>query len=269
MNLYKAWNSDIHSEHDIIVMYAENEQVVKDGIANIRSKDDCFTEWLFEDACLDEIIEDLEGNNRVFSSIQDGKQAFANEVYRAIHLKEWTIQEIKDVPENHFVCAVYPADYTGVQENVELIFVPNDCKNTYEFTIDEMALRESKGYIFREHIDDAAINMSFHERFFIIDGEYAYCLFDCYRPANFILEKFNYDVRASHKFIEERRVANIFHFFIEKPEYAELYLDYVDNYTKYEEDIPFDDKFYKYVAKKLIQEGDWNKYTVKEIREGE
>jgi hypothetical protein len=264
MKLYRAFNDVIDSANDVLFIWAENEHEVKDEITNIRSKDEYFLDWLFEEVMLNELLDSVKGHEcELFGSLMLGlKSSFAKEVFRATDLKRWTIEEI-DVPDNHEVYVAYPKEIIEI-DDVEIVFVPYETKDINEYILNELAERKSKQGI-RDFIDDPAVNMSFNERFYIIDGQYAYSEEELFKPNEDILKKFNYDEKAAHAYIDEQWKKNVIKFFNDEPEYGEMYMDYIINFRQYEE-VPFNDDFYRYCTMKLLKMGYWIEYEIKKAK---
>jgi hypothetical protein len=218
-------------------------------------------EWLFEDTCIDEILEDVNGDASVFTALQFGKESFANAVYESADLDKWTIEEL-DIQPDHNVYVAYPKDFIGEHEEVEVVFVPRDSNNPIEVVYGELAQKESIRPGFRDFVQDKAINMSFNERFYCDDNGY---IFNCGSHLTLrddLFARIEFDEKKIDKLLDELWLGKVNEFFKDRPEYRDLFIKYIT--TDAEPDI-LDDGFYFYCARKLLDDKKWMEYTIKKV----
>lgn len=170
-------------------------------------------------------------------------------VMKSFKVEEYFVARDSDV----FVC--YPSDMHKA-EDVRIISVPHSVADVEKYVMDRLAGIESNEDYFIEHVNDKGINMSFNERFYCDDKGW---IFDCTPPL---------DVREDIKIksLEENTSINRYldkfwlekvHSFFDNEEYRDLFIEYI--MTNAEPDI-FDEGFYFYVCKRLMEIGDWVKY---------
>ncbi|MEC1786070.1 hypothetical protein [Schinkia azotoformans] len=261
MRLFKCWNSDITVNHDIMIMWAKDEQAALNKIVEARSKDECFRDWLLYDSCLDEVINDLQGNCEVFEHLADGNlDGFAEEVYKAIDLKLWTIEE-------YFVdrCSVVFACYESFlddEDSCQVVTVPENVFDYKDYIYGVLAERLAEEEHFRQYISDPAVNMTFCESFWHDEKGYVFEEFELDIRED-IYRKFNWDIPKANNYIEKCFVNNVKDFFKE-PQYADIFLEHVKNYDPNVEP-DFNEEFYIYCAKKLIEEGKYTSYQIEPV----
>jgi hypothetical protein len=259
LRLFKAFRTDcIDSKDDVFYLWASDEFEALDKIAQARSKDSCFIEYLFEDSSLDEILEDLEGNEHIFGALMEGRQTFANEVFRLTDLKQWQVAEYF-VPKEHHLFVAYAKDVTDV-DDVHLIAVPFDVQDVEGYVMNQLAEKESQEEHFREYVEDKAVNMSFSERFYYEDNEW---IFESNPPLR-VTEKIKYraafDEVSVDEYIDDLWLLNVGKFF-EDVAYREEFINYITN----DDEPSFSDEFYHYVCKKLIRDKDWTEFEIEEL----
>lgn len=245
-----------------MVLYANSEEDAKNQIAEARSKDECFRDWLLYDSCLDEIINDLQGNCEVFEHLADGNlDEFAKAVYRAIDLKNWTIDEIF-VDKYSDVFACYES-FLDNEESCQVVTVPFDIHDPEEYIYRALAERLAEEEHFRNFVSDAAVNMTFAEQFWHDEKGYVFEEFELDIRED-IYRRFNWDIPKANNYIENCFVKNVKEFFQDEPQYAEIFLEHVKNYgTEVETDLS--EEFYIYCAKKLIEEGKYTSYEIEPV----
>lgn len=153
----------------------------------------------------------------------------------------------------------YPKDMNKAAD-VKLVFVPHSEKDIEEYIMDELAEIEGNESYFRDFVNDTGINMSFAEMFYRDENGY---LFD-FNMTNdgdvdvrediklIVLE----DNTTINKYVNSCFLENVNRFFKENVEFKDEYLSYV-----YAGGSPFfDDEFYHFVARKLMDSGDWLTY---------
>ncbi|MEC1768301.1 hypothetical protein [Schinkia azotoformans] len=261
MRLFKCWNSDITVNHDIMVMFAEDEEDAKNQIAEARSKDECFRDWLLYDTCLDEVVNDLQGNCDVFEHLADGNiDGFAKAVYRAIDLKNWSIEEY--FVGNGEVFACYES-FLDDENSCQVVSVPDNVFYYKDYIYGVLAERLAEEEHFRNFISDAAVNMTFAEQFWHDEKGYVFEEYELDIRGD-IYRKFNWDISKANDYIENCFVKNVKEFFQDEPQYTEIFLEHVKNYDPNVEP-DFSEEFYIYCAKKLIEEGKYTSYQIEQV----
>ncbi|MEC1725873.1 hypothetical protein P9E34_14235 [Schinkia azotoformans] len=261
MRLFKCWNSDITVNHDIMVMFAEDEEDAKNQICEARSKDECFRDWLLYDSCLDEIIKDLHGKCEVFEHLAKGNiDEFAKAVYRAIDLKLWTVEEYF-VDKYSVVFACYESFLDDV-ESCQVVSVPENVFDYKDYIYRALAERLAEEEHFRNFVSDAAVNMTFAEQFWHDEKGYVFEEFELDIRGD-IYCKFNWDIHEANNYIEKCFVNNVKEFF-QEPQYADIFLEHVKNYDPNVEP-DFSEEFYIFIAKKLIEEGKYTSYQIEQV----
>ncbi|MEC1780057.1 hypothetical protein [Schinkia azotoformans] len=261
MKLFKCWNSDITVNHDIMVMFAESEEDAKSKIVEARSKDECFRDWLLYDTCLDEVINDLKGNYEVFEHLAKGNiNKFSEEVYRTIDLKNWSIEEyFVDKYSDVFVCY---ESYLDNKDSCQVVSVPFDAHDPEDYIYRALAERLAEEEHFRNFVSDAAVNMTFAEQFWHDEKGYVFEEYELDIRGD-IYRKFNWDISKANNYIEKCFVNNVKEFF-QEPQYADIFLEHVKNYDPNVE-TDFNEEFYIYCAKKLIEEGKYTSYQIEQV----
>lgn len=158
------------------------------------------------------------------------------------------------------VYIAYPKDMSHA-EDVKIVFVPHSVQNIEDYIMDELSRIESKEDYFRNYVDDTAINMSLAESFFRDENGY---LFD-----DLMTSDGGVDVREDikvrvlednltiNRYIDDCFIHNVNVFFKDNKEFRDEYLSYAFS----DDDSFFSDEFYHYVAKRLMDSGDWLTYT--------
>jgi hypothetical protein len=259
LRLFKAFRTDcVDSKEAVFFLWADGEQEAFDGIANIRSKDNCFIDYLFNDSSLDEILEDLEGNEHIFGALMEGKKTFANEVFRLTDLKQWQVEEYF-VPKEHHLFVAYSKDITDV-DDAQLIAVPFDVQDVEGYVVDQLAEKESQEEHFREYVEDKAVNMSFNERFFYEDNEWIFESNPPLRVRENIKYRAAFDEVTVDEYVDSLWLLNVDKFF-EDITFRKQYINYITNV----EEPSFSDEFYFYVCKKLIKDKDWTEFEIEQV----
>lgn len=260
LRLYKCWNSDITVKSDVLFIWAENEQSAKDGIANIKSKEESFHNWLF-DTTLSELLEE-NIDPRLFHSLIDGEQAFANEVYRTIQLKEWTLEEIH-VPKNCELIVCYPNDLDN-KDSVILVSVPIDVADTLDYVYSELAYHLANEEYYQGHVKEYAVNAGLCEGFWTdSDGMYLYDEMNEYQPNEWILDMFDGDIREAYKYMDEQFEERVKEFFESEPGYSQIYLDYMKDKNKDDSNLDMD--FIRYCAKQELMKDKYIDYEFVQV----
>lgn len=168
--------------------------------------------------------------------------------------EQYTIAKDVDV----FIC--YPQDITHYQD-VYLISVPFEIQDVQEYIINQLVEIESQEDYFREYINDIGVNMSFNERFYDEDG-YVFKPTLPIRVRDDIKQKAKAVEKSVMDFVEEDIwLDNVSEFFRDNAEFRNQYLEYV-----YSGEEPFfEDEFYFYVCKKLMQNGEWTEFDIKKV----
>lgn len=262
MRLFKCWNSDITVNHDIMIMFAESEDDAKSKIVEARSKDECFRDWLLYDTCLDEVINDLKGNYEVFEHLAKGNiNEFEEEVYKAIDLKLWTIEEyFVDRYSEAFACY---ESFLDDEDSCQVVTVPENVFDYKDYIYGVLAERLAEEEHFRQYISDPAVNMTLCESFWRDEKGYVFEEFE-FDIRKDIYQKFNWDIPKANNYIEKCFVNNVKDFFKEEPQYSEIFLEHVKNYDPNVE-TDFSEEFYIYCAKKLIEEGKYTSYQIEKV----
>lgn len=263
MRLFKCWNCDITDKHDIMVLFAEDEEDAKNKIVEARSKDECFRDWLLYDSCLDEIISDLKGNYEVFEDLVKGNiDEFANAVYRTIDLKNWTVDEIF-VDRYSDVFACYES-YLDDENSCQVVSVPFDIYDPEEYIYRALAERLAEEEHFRLYVEEVACNAGLVEQFWKDSKGYVFrCDYE-FDIRGDICEKFNGDKKKANEYIEDCFVKNVKEFFKEEPQYSEIFLEHLKDYDP-DTETSFGLEFYIYCAKKLIEEGSYISYEIERV----
>jgi hypothetical protein len=169
-------------------------------------------------------------------------------------LNNWKVEECF-VADGKVYC-VYPEDITCA-DDVRLVTVPDHVVNVEEYIMDQLAEMESQEEYFRDHVNDKAINMSFAERFWYEDGEWAFTLMPPLRPTEKVKYMAAFDEVTVDEYLDNLFQMNVDKFFedeVHKREYL--------NYMKSDDEAEFHDSFYFYVCRKLIRENDWTRLDV-------
>lgn len=258
MKLYRACYVDIIDQKDVLVFFAENEEK---AFEYIREQNvDNFVQYLIDDTCFGELLQEIEpfyDKAMKFIAKKDFKN-FARLYWMNIQKPLWTLEEI-DVQEDMDVYACYPKDVLE-KDDVEIVFVDNSLKDQdeiKEFVLNDLAYRESIRDQFRDFVNDKAINMSFNERFYCDEKGFVFAEGLPIRLRDDVLEKFEHDESK----LAEFWLSNVNEFFEDNDTYRDGYIKYI--ITKKEPD--FDDGFYFYIAKKLLENGDWIEYDIKKV----
>ncbi|MGG3683948.1 hypothetical protein [Aeribacillus composti] len=259
MKLYKAYYVDIYDEKDVLIFFAENEEKAFEYICE-QNVDD-FVKYLIDDTCFGELLEEIEPfyNEAIQHIAKKDFEKFARLYWMNIQKPLWTLEEI-DVPEEMDVYACYPKDVLE-KNDVEIVFVEKDLTDEdeiKEFVLNNIANRESTKEQFRDFVNDKAINMSFNERFYCDEKGFIFAEGLPIRLREDVFEKFEYDESK----LSEFWLNNVNEFFEDNDTYRDWYIEYITN--KKEPDI-LDDGFYFYVAKKLLENGDWIQYDIKKV----
>lgn len=259
MKLFKAIHSDVWSNDDVLVFWEEDKLNAMKHVREANLKDT--VEYLTDDMTINEILEEMLGTSRERVLQFIGNDDFEN--LARLHWllndsKEWSIEEV-EVPSGHDVYVAYPEDICEA-DDVEIVFIDpclvysdSDIKNE---VYNELAYRESKEMSFREYVVDPCINMSFAEKFWHDDKGYFFT-FDLPVRVRDDLEGVN---------IDELFIDNIKTYFSNQPEMGEAYIKYIKSGGA--EPKLLTSRFFFYVAKRLLEEGSWNDYSIRKVERG-
>ncbi|MED1443047.1 hypothetical protein P4U24_14845 [Aeribacillus composti] len=259
MKLYRACYVDIYDEKDVLVFFAENEEKAFEYICE-QNVDD-FVQYLIDDTCFGELLEEIEPfyNEAIQYIAKKDFENFARLYWMNIQKQHWTLEEI-DVSEEIDVYACYPKDVLE-KDDVEIVYIEKDLTDEdeiKELVLIDLAYRESIREPFRDFVTDRAINMSFNERFYCDEKGFIFAEGLPIRLRDDVLEKFGFDESK----LSEFWLNNVNEFFEDNDTYRDWYIEYITN--KKEPDI-LDDGFYFYVAKKMLENGEWIEYDIRKV----
>lgn len=159
-------------------------------------------------------------------------------------VREWKAEEHYPAHDSDvFIC--YQKDMDRA-DDVRLIFVPSNIQKVEEYIIDQLAEIESQKSYFREYVNDKAVNMSFAERFWYDEEGYLF------KPTLPI--EVRDDIHPND--VDDLFDDNVYQFFGDNTVYRDEYFLYMHSL-----DEPFfDDDFYKFICKRLMELGDWTVY---------
>jgi hypothetical protein len=177
-------------------------------------------------------------------------------------LNHWEIEEyFVDSQCDVYVCIPHEMEFAF---EVKIISVPFSVKDVEKYIMDKLADWESQEQYFIEHVLDKDIGFSFNERFYYLDGEYIFT----YIPQTFdlVLRKDLRDYALQEyesidDFIFDVWFSNVNTFFGDNEDYRDQFVNYITSDEKPE----FDEGFFFYIAKKLINTGEWITYDIKKI----
>lgn len=143
------------------------------------------------------------------------------------------------------------------KEDVKLIWAKNE-----NIVMDELARIESLSDSFRDFVQEKACNFSLLEKFYHnSNGEYAYKFTMPLDFSDSIKEGAAMAGVSCDQYVDDLANKQIREFFSERPKYGERYIEYVES----DMEPLFEDEFYCYICRKLILQGDWCNYEVRQI----
>jgi hypothetical protein len=173
-------------------------------------------------------------------------------------LNDWRVKEYL-VPKDRDVFVCYPKNLDRASD-VRIISVLIGVSDVEEYVTNQLVKIESKEELFREHVLDKGVNMSFNEHFY---SDAKGWIFDPYlSPDGFVELREDLKVKLleensnMYRYLDELWLDNVHDFFGDNEEYRDLFIEYIT--TDAEPD--FDEGFYFYVCKKLMEIGDWISY---------
>lgn len=147
---------------------------------------------------------------------------------------------------------VAPKEHHVFLVNGECVFVPYSECDVEEFIEKEMATRIAQNEKFRDYVNALTMYGDFLERFFYVGDMFMW---------NKKTGEWNPDFRKHFDFELETWMyadkifkMNVESYFAGYPEYSKAYIEYVLRCD--ENDVPFDDGFYQFVAKRMIEDGE-------------
>lgn len=206
----------------------------------IDNEDECLTLWAIDKEtakkiCI-EIVKSLD--------IYDNPEEFV--------LSEWQIEQYFPSYDSE-VYKCIPREITKA-DDIQLVFVPFDVKNVEEYILDRLAEFESQEPYFQDHVLDRSINCSFNERFYCDDKGWMFSNAVPLIVRKDIKVKSAKENMSVDQYIDEFWLSKVNEFFKDYQEFRNQYIQYITN------DGELDDEFFFYVAKKLMNTGEWITY---------
>jgi hypothetical protein len=174
--------------------------------------------------------------------------------------QEWKTKEFI-VPPNCHVFVAYANEMTS-EADAKIVYVPFEVQDIETYVMDQLIEFESREPNFREYVEDKGINMSFNEMFYCDDKGW---IFNCEPPLrlrNDLDFRLLFEDMDEGQFIDQLWETNVAKFFDDKYYYKQFY-----EYITTDQEADFNSSFYFYVAKKLMEQGEWVTYD--DIREVE
>ncbi|MCG6793835.1 hypothetical protein [Geobacillus sp. YHL] len=145
-----------------------------------------------------------------------------------------------------------PEHHVFLVNEKEYVFVPYSECDVEGFIENEMAARIADNEKFRDYVNALTMYGDFLERFFYVGDMFMW---------NKKTGEWNPEFRKHFDFELETWIyadkifkMNVENYFAGYPEYSKAYIEYVLRCD--EEDVPFDDGFYQFVAKRMIEDGE-------------
>ena len=147
---------------------------------------------------------------------------------------------------------VAPPEHHVFLVNGEYVFVPYSECDVEDFIENEMAARIAENEKFRDYVNALTAWGDFLERFFYMNDTYFW---------DRETHEWNQDFRKhfdteteTWMYADKIFKMNVKSYFDGYPEYSQMYIEYVLRCD--ENDVPFDDGFYQFVAKRMIEDGE-------------
>lgn len=174
--------------------------------------------------------------------------------------QEWIAEEYI-VPPNCHVFFAYADEMTS-KDDAKIVYVPFEVQDIESYVKDQLIEMESREPNFRGYVENKGINMSFNEMFYCDDKGWIFTQEPPLQLREDIEVKLLFEVISEGQFIDELWINNVSKFFEDKY-YFKQFFDYITT----DQEADFDEGFYFYVCKKLMEQGDWVTYD--DIREVE
>jgi hypothetical protein len=167
-------------------------------------------------------------------------------------MKYFKLEEIFVPKEcDMFVC--YPKNFDRASE-VVLISVPFSVRDIENYVMEQLVeIQCGKGY-FRGYVIDKAVNCSLNELFYCDDKGWIFT--DSLEVRDDIKKKAIIANVSVGRFMDEFWLHNVNQFFYDNQVYKSKFINYITS----DKGADFDEGFFFYVCKKLMQMGEWVTY---------
>lgn len=268
MRLFKCWKDHAEEKEDFVITWAKDENEAKEKIVALRSQDDWFYDYVFEDMNFQEFLEIIKGKESELFSIINDEDELVKFIYRNTELHCWTVDEYYYNPRMVDVFACFPKDIVD-HEDIQIVSVPFDAVDPEEVIYSELASRLADDEFLRSYVEQPCIDGGLAEMFWKdTNGRYVFDEFNEMEIRNDIVGLFDGNMEAANKFIHSCFYKNVREFFSEAVglDYAEQYLFYIKHYDP-DADIKleFDHDFYEYCSRKLLESGKYITYEIEQV----
>lgn len=254
MKLYKLVFSDIVDARDVIFVYAENEYRAFKYACEKHMQD--YKEYLLE-MSLEEFLEEtksFEGEMRYLFSKGDMAQ-IARVYFEKVVLNGWTVEELEhDCMNSEW--AVYP-EHVNAEDEVYLISVDKNAK--LDQVKDALSIELSRDGNFREYVEDNSVDMGLLARMHHDEMGWLFLNSPPLRLRHDLMNEADRRNISQWQYCDEIMYKNIDLYFGDDVSLKQEYLDYLKHETTLSE------QFYLFVARKHIENDDWDRYTIKQV----
>jgi hypothetical protein len=174
-------------------------------------------------------------------------------------MNEWKTEEYI-VPANCHVYIAYSAEM-GSKDDAKFIFVPFEVQDVESYVMDRLTEEESRDPLFREFVLQKSINAGLNEYFYTDEHGWIFNSESAVLTLREDLEvKLLFEDISEGQFIDEFWLTNVSKFFEDKY-YFKQFFDYITT----DQEADFNEGFYAFICRKLMEQGDW--VTYEDIRE--
>lgn len=254
MKLYRAAYEYMNEDSDIIFVKASNEQQAMNYVRDKHG--DIFKDILLEMSLEEYLVEvsRFEGEAHYLLGRKDYKQI--GRLYFDHYFKhDWEIEEVEVDPDKEIWVAV-PEQVSSPED---AFIIPTSHNSTMDEVKERFSTVLSQDENFREYIEDKSVDMGLLAK--MHHDEFGWIFAN---DPPFRLRK-DLDVQAKlqnmcgWEYSDKIMFQQIDSYFGEDLGMKEEYLDYLRNDTRPSE------QFYQYLARKHIENRDWDNYTLKRV----